>query len=165
MCHWFRKWEYYPLLPDKLRLLFLLRLDRLQFWKARATFRPPRIHRGSQIVSMNAPALLPLLVDYERLGPSTSYGAARARARREQKLFGKVKIIERRTTRLRNADSKKTGNRAAVMRPVGHKNVETAMQNQHREARDRAHCTRSGHSSRETGVGGLHYGTLKQQLR
>jgi integrase len=54
---------------------------------------------------------------------------------------------------------KRTGNLAAVMRTMGHKDVKTAMQYQHPEL-DRARRARSRHGSRETGVAGLSYGTL-----
>ena len=54
---------------------------------------------------------------------------------------------------------KRTGNLAAVMRTMGHKDVKTAMQYQHPEL-EIARCAGSRHNSRETGVAGLTYGTL-----
>jgi integrase len=53
---------------------------------------------------------------------------------------------------------KRTGNLAAVMRTMGHKDVKTAMQYQHPEL-EIVRCARSRHSTRETGV--TLYGTPK----
>src|SRR3954466_6792145 len=51
--HSFRKWEYPALLPDKLRLSFLLHLDCLNSRRLVPLSGLPALAGGSQIVSMN----------------------------------------------------------------------------------------------------------------